>query len=609
MASQLDLHRGLASQLDMHRGLEVDRLTFSYTVDMEREVILDVPVAALRQVGFRLPAACRCVVAGGNGAGKSTLLRLLAGRHTPESGSATFGGDAAGSTALNGRVAYVAAEGAWGVENANLEVGTLLDGAAARAGGGPRLDALAAALRVDDRLRSRGTRELSDGERRKVQLFVALAPEGLELVLLDEACVDLDALVRDDLMAYLEAQRYAVLYATHVFDGLDDWPTHVLDVRKGAVAATLPWAAPGEGGRLFELCRGWLLEDAGDGVPPPRDAPPLGEPALRLRDVTWRYDPRAAPALRDAALTLPSGCRAVVAGANGAGKSTLLSLVAGARLFCSRPESAVLEVLGRDPSTANLRDAAASPRVAYLGGAFKRNLESGAVPPRACEGTFASLLASSLRDLAKRGGDAAALAGRAGALAAALGVDGAWRPSKASSGQRTRMQLVLQLTQAADLYVVDELTRDLDVVARQRVLDWLADEPGSVIYATHVFQGLGEWGTHVVRVASGEVKGSATTDALLRGASAHGRARLALYDVVKAARRRRKAVAKPGRAVDYELMETLTDVRMMISDLEGLSDPNPFNPFILAIKSAFDVKRKGLYAASPTAEEDYAASR
>ena len=48
---------------------------------------------------------------------------------------------------------------------------------------------------------------------------------------------------------------------------------------------------------------------------------------------------------------------------------------------------------------------------------------------------------------------------------------------------------------------------------------------------------------------------------------------------------------------------------MMISDLEGLSDPNPFNPFILAIKSAFDVKRKGLYAASPTAEEDYAASR
>ncbi|KAH8095288.1 ATPase [Aureococcus anophagefferens] len=517
MASQLDVSppsHTMASQLDMHRGLEVDRLTFSYTVDMEREVILDVPVAALRQVGFRLPAACRCVVAGGNGAGKSTLLRLLAGRHTPESGSATFGGDAAGSTALNGRVAS-----------------------------SPR------------------------------KLFVALAPEGLELVLLDEACVDLDALVRDDLMAYLEAQRYAVLYATHVFDGLGDWPTHVLDVRKGAVAATLPWAAPGEAAASSSSA-GAGSSRAGDGVPPPRGAaarragasPPRRHVALR---------PRAAPALRDAALTLPSGCRAVVAGANGAGKSTLLSLVAGARLFCSRPESAVLEVLGRDPSTANLRDAAASPRVAYLGGAFKRNLESGA-----------------------RGGDAAALAGRAGALAAALGVDGAWRPSKASSGQRTRMQLVLQLTQAADLYVVDELTRDLDVVARQRVLDWLADEPGPGSSRTR----------RPSRAGAGAGAAAAPADdAAPAPAPAGGAAPAGWHD------RRGNALeglrAKPGRAVDYELMETLTDVRMMISDLEGLSDPNPFNPFILAIKSAFDVKRKGLYAASPTAEEDYAASR
>jgi len=43
---------------------------------------------------------------------------------------------------------------------------------------------------------------------------------------------------------------------------------------------------------------------------------------------------------------------------------------------------------------------------------------------------------------------------------------------------------------------------------------------------------------------------------------------------------------------------TLTGVRKMISDLEGPSDPNPF---ILAIRAAFDVKRKGLYATSPTA--------
>ena len=56
--------------------------------------------------------------------------------------------------------------------------------------------------------------------------------------------------------------------------------------------------------------------------------------------------------------------------------------------------------------------------------------------------------------------------------------------------------------------------------------------------------------------------------------------------------------AKTGRIVDYERDATLTGVRKMISDLEGPSDPNPF---ILAIRAAFDVKRKGLYATSPTA--------
>ncbi|KAH8046849.1 ATPase [Aureococcus anophagefferens] len=228
--------RGLASQLDMHRGLEVDRLTFSYTVDMEREVILDVPVAALRQVGFRLPAACRCVVAGGNGAGKSTLLRLLAGRHTPESGSATFGGDAAGSTALNGRrVRRGRCLGRREREFRSRHAPRRRGGARAAGRAStpwPRLYGWTTGSEP-------GT-ELSDGERRKVQLFVALAPEGLELVLLDEACVDLDALVRDDLMAYLEAQRYAVLYdatpstAWRLADARPRPPTRARDIASAA---------------------------------------------------------------------------------------------------------------------------------------------------------------------------------------------------------------------------------------------------------------------------------------------------------------------------------------------------------------------------------------
>ena len=77
---------------------------------------------------------------------------------------------------------------------------------------------------------------MSDGQRRAVQLFVALAPPKLEVILLDEACADLDALVRDRVLPSVRATSATVLYATHVFDGLDDWPTHVCDVRGGRVA-------------------------------------------------------------------------------------------------------------------------------------------------------------------------------------------------------------------------------------------------------------------------------------------------------------------------------------------------------------------------------------
>lgn len=68
--------------------------------------------------------------------------------------------------------------------------------------------------------------------------------------------------------------------------------------------------------------------------------------------------------------------------------------------------------------------------------------------------------------------------------------------------------------------------------------------------------------------------------------------------LLAALRTREQELAKTGRIVDYERDATLTGVRKMISDLEGPSDPNPF---ILAIRAAFDVKRKGLYATSPTA--------
>jgi len=52
------------------------------------------------------------------------------------------------------------------------------------------------------------------------------------VLLLDEITVDLDVLARADLLKFLrkecEQRGSTIIYATHIFDGLDDWPTHIV---------------------------------------------------------------------------------------------------------------------------------------------------------------------------------------------------------------------------------------------------------------------------------------------------------------------------------------------------------------------------------------------
>ncbi len=72
--------------------------------------------------------------------------------------------------------------------------------------------------------------QVSDGQRRRVQIFLGLI-RPFKILLLDEVTVSLDVVVRQDLLRYLrresEQRGATILYATHIFDGLDDWPTHL----------------------------------------------------------------------------------------------------------------------------------------------------------------------------------------------------------------------------------------------------------------------------------------------------------------------------------------------------------------------------------------------
>jgi CCR4-NOT complex subunit CAF16 len=106
--------------------------------------------------------------------------------------------------------------------------------------------------------------QISDGERRRVQLcFGLMVP--WKVLLLDEVTVDLDVLVRDDLLTFLkndsEKRKATILYATHIFDGLNNFPTHVAHMRFGSfVTNPTPWPFS-TGATLYSVALNWLAED------------------------------------------------------------------------------------------------------------------------------------------------------------------------------------------------------------------------------------------------------------------------------------------------------------------------------------------------------------
>ncbi|TIC27403.1 P-loop containing nucleoside triphosphate hydrolase protein [Wallemia mellicola] len=139
--------------------------------------------------------------------------------------------------------------------------------------------------------------QISDGERRRVQLVMGLMVPWT-LLLLDEVTVDLDVVVRSDLINFLiteskernatilceQLRRHSYLYVyplqpvyliVPLVDGLIDFPTHVLHLRLGSnIGNPEKWPLE-EGSKLHEIIKsssieaspllklalGWLRED------------------------------------------------------------------------------------------------------------------------------------------------------------------------------------------------------------------------------------------------------------------------------------------------------------------------------------------------------------
>jgi CCR4-NOT complex subunit CAF16 len=99
--------------------------------------------------------------------------------------------------------------------------------------------------------------------------------------------------------------------------------------------------------------------------------------------------------------------------------------------------------------------------------------------------------------------------GREARLLDVLGVDRDWHMHRVSDGQRRRVQILLGLLRPPELLLLDEVTTDLDLIARQDLLEFLradCEQRGAtILYATHILDGLEDWATHLAMMHAGRM--------------------------------------------------------------------------------------------------------
>lgn len=197
---------------------------------------------ALDDVSMVLQAGQFCVLLGTNGAGKSTLLQLLSGLFVPDEGTITVDGLSLQQypAQVLARIGVVFQQQALDLDlsvRRNLQFHADLHGMS-RAIARQRMADGANRLGLANDL-DRTVRELSGGNRRKVELIRALLHQP-GLILMDEATVGLDPKSRHDLLRVVRedvTQRSCcVLWATHWVEEAEQ-ANRVLVLHRGQLIA------------------------------------------------------------------------------------------------------------------------------------------------------------------------------------------------------------------------------------------------------------------------------------------------------------------------------------------------------------------------------------
>jgi CCR4-NOT complex subunit CAF16 len=207
-------------------------------------------------------------------------------------------------------------------------------------------------------------------------------------------------------------------------------------------------------------------------------------PAIEVTDLSFRYAAHLPLALDRVRLRVGPGERCLLVGANGAGKTTLLRVIAGKHMI----DDTAVRVLGRPA----FHDTSLAGEVAFLGGAFPFSVDVRV-------GDMVDHL------VAVGGADRE----RCEHLRRILEVDPRWHMHRISDGQRRRVQLLLGLAHPYAVLLLDEITTDLDLLARADLLAFLREESegraACILYATHILDRMEGWATHLAYLVGGRL--------------------------------------------------------------------------------------------------------
>jgi ribose transport system ATP-binding protein len=432
-------------------------------------------VRALDEARLELERGEVHVLLGENGAGKSTLMKILSGASQRDAGEIEIDGiPVALSTPREAQAAGISTI----YQEFNLvphltvaENICLGREPAARWGVLSARALRAEAVRVLGALDSPidpGARvdTLSVAEQQMVEVAKALSVDA-RIVIMDEPTSALTESEIDQLFAAIDrltARGAAIIYISHRLQELERIGRRATVMRDGQYIATLPLPAP-----IPELVRLMANRDVSQAYPARTRT--RGDELLRVEDIA------RAPRLRGVSLTLHRGEILGIAGLMGAGRTELARVIAGA----DRPDRGRVTLHGH---VVSLRSPADAIR-AGIGLVPEDRKRHGFVPGR----SIAANIALPQLPRLGRGGVVHGSAERALATRwieeLRVRTPGPDTPvASLSGGNQQKVVLAKWLAAGADVLIVDEPTRGIDVASKMEIyqlLDRLAASGAGIL--------------------------------------------------------------------------------------------------------------------------------